>query len=90
VDTFVTTSVTTAITASVDWVDATANLDLYLLRRNADGTWTTVASSASNTRKPEALTLANAPAGRYRIGVRAATGVSDYALTYTAAPRRRR
>lgn len=84
VDTFVTTSVTTTITASVDWVDATANLDLYLLRRNADGTWTTVASSASKTQKPEALTLASAPAGRYRIGVRAAGGASDYVLTYTA------
>jgi hypothetical protein len=85
-DAFLTTSSLGTITATVDWADETANLDLYLLRRNADGTWSTIASSASKTQKPEALTLASAPAGRYRIGVRATRGASDYTLGYTASP----
>lgn len=64
------------ITATLDWDDATANLDLFL----KDPSATQVAAAATRA-KPEAITFEATTTGKWKLNVRAATGVSDYTLT---------
>lgn len=67
---------TGTITATLDWTDATANLDLFL----KDPAGTQVATAGTKN-KPETITFEATVTGKWKINVRAATGVSDYTAT---------
>jgi hypothetical protein len=83
-DTFFTTAGTTTISATLGWTNSAANLDLFLFRERSDGSWDNVAWANSLTARPESISYANAPAGQYRLGVRAKSGESAYTLAYSA------
>jgi hypothetical protein len=75
-----------AITAALGWRSSTAVLDLYLARQRRDGTWRRVGRAVSPTAHPKHLRLADAPAGRYRLKVRAVSGRTRFRLRFTTAP----
>jgi hypothetical protein len=66
------------------WLHPAANLNLYLARRRADGSWLRVAEAASLTAHPEHLLLRSARPGKYRFRVRAVSGRSRFRLVFTA------
>lgn len=65
------------LTATIDWDNAAANLDLFL--RAPDGKW--VASATSTTAKPETLTYVASQTGTWRLGIRATSGSAAYTAT---------
>jgi hypothetical protein len=83
-DTYFSTAAVTTISASLDWTNTRANLDLFLFRRRSDGSWANLAWANSATARPEKISYANAAPGEYRLGVQAKTGASAYTLTYSA------
>src|SRR3954452_20218798 len=66
-DTYFSTAAVTTISASLDWTNTRANLDLFLFRRRSDGSWANVAWGNSATARPEKINYANAAAGEYRL-----------------------
>jgi len=74
------------IQATLDWTDASANLNLFLHRKNADGTWTQMATATSTTKKPEQITFAAGTVGTWRVGIRAVSGSSAYTVNVTHSP----
>lgn len=67
------------ISATLDWTDAAANLNLYL---TAPGSSTPVAQ-ATGTAKPKSLSYSPSVAGTYKLRVKAAAGSSPFTLTVT-------
>ena len=67
------------LTLSLDWVDTSANLNLYL----KDPSGAIVASSVSPSDHPETISFAATVTGTYKVGVRANSGASDYSVTAT-------
>ena len=65
------------INASLNWTQATADLNLYL--RNPSGT--IVASRTSTTARPESIAYSASTAGIWTLRVVAKTGSSNYTLT---------
>jgi hypothetical protein len=78
------TSAPTTISATLHWRDAAADLNLFLARQQADGTWRRVAAADSTTAHPERLQEARAGPGTYRFMVRAISGSSTYRLVFDA------
>ena len=68
------------IAASLDWVDAGANLNLFLYK---PGSSTAVAQAASSTNKPETLSYTPTVTGTYTLKVKAVSGSSSFTLTDT-------
>ena len=68
---------TGTITATLDWVDASANLDLFLAQPGGGD----VAKAISTTAKPETITYNATATGTWKIRVRATTGSSDFTAT---------
>ena len=62
------------IQATLDWDDPAANLNLFLYRMEAGGTWTEVARSLSTTAKPEQVTYASGTVGQWKVGIKAVSG----------------
>jgi hypothetical protein len=75
------------IDATLHWLNAGANLNLYLARHRSDGSWRRVAQAASLTAHPEHLLLRSARPGEYRLRVRAVSGQSPFRLVLTASER---
>jgi hypothetical protein len=71
------------ITATLHWLNANANLRLYLARRTRRGTWVQVARAIGRAH-PKHLMLHSARLGRYRLRVRAASGRSPFRLVFDA------
>ena len=82
-DTVFHTQRTRDITATLHWLNADANLRLYLARRTGDGTWAPVARAVTRAH-PKHLVLRSARPGRYRLRVRAASGHSRFRLVFDA------
>jgi hypothetical protein len=82
-DTVFHTQHTRDITATLHWLNANANLRLYLARRTRSGTWLPVARAVSRAH-PKHLVLHSARPGRYRLRVRAARGQSPFRLVFDA------
>jgi hypothetical protein len=70
------------ITAVLDWSVTTANLSLFLYRRNPDGTWTLIASSVTKAR-PETITFQSGSVARWKVGVKAVSGATAYTVAVT-------
>ena len=83
-DTVFHTQRTRDITATLHWLNANANLRLYLARRTRSGTWVPVARAITRAH-PKHLVLRSARPGRYRLRVRAASGHSRFRLVFDAA-----
>jgi hypothetical protein len=66
------------------WLTPSANLNLYLARHLADGSWRRVAQASSLTAHPKHLLLRSARPGEYRFRVRAVSGQSPFRLEFTA------
>ncbi len=69
-----------SIAASLDWVNAGANLNLFLY---PPGSSTAVAQAASSTNKPETLSYMPTVTGTYTLKVKAVSGSSSFTLTAT-------
>src|SRR4051794_14651010 len=78
-DTVFHTHRTRDIKATLHWLNADADLRLYLARRSRSGRWRPVARAVSRAH-PTQLLLRSAGPGRYRLRVRAATGHSRFRL----------
>src|SRR5205085_7834301 len=78
------TATPTTIAATLHWVNAGANLDLFLARRRPEGSWRRVAAAASTAAHPEQLQRTHARPGTYRLMVRATSGSSTYRLVFDA------
>jgi hypothetical protein len=81
-DTVFHTQRTRDITATLHWLNANANLRLYLARRTRSGRWVPVARAVSRAH-PKHLVLRSARPGRYRFRVRAANRHSRFRLVST-------
>jgi tripartite motif-containing protein 71 len=68
------------IQATLDWVNAGANLNLFLYK---PGSSTAVAQAASSSNKPESLSYTPTVTGTYTLKVKAASGSSSFTLTDT-------
>jgi hypothetical protein len=73
----VTAPVDGTLSATLDWTSPTAKLIIVLSRQNPDKSWTWLMNVTGQ--KPEMLSIP-ATAGRYRLGVKAKSGASDYSL----------
>jgi sugar lactone lactonase YvrE len=71
------TDASVPIDASLDWANASANLNLFL---TPPGTSTAIASAASSSAKPEQLSFQPLVMGTYKLRVKAASGASDFTL----------
>src|SRR5204862_7341065 len=71
------TDTSVPIDASLDWTNASANLNLFLM---PPGTTIAIASAASNSAKPEQLTFQPLVPGTYKLRVKAGSGASDFTL----------
>jgi DNA-binding beta-propeller fold protein YncE len=78
--TFTVSDINAPIAASLDWVNAGANLNLFLYK---PGSSTAVAQAASSSNKPETLSFWPTVTGTYTLKVKAASGSSSYTLTDT-------
>ncbi len=78
--TFTVSDINAPIAASLDWVNAGANLNLFLYK---PGSSTAVAQAASSSNKPETLSFWPTVTGTYTLKVKAASGSSTYTLTDT-------
>jgi hypothetical protein len=88
VDTVFHTQRTRDITATLHWMNADADLRLFLGRRTRSGRWVPVARDISSAH-PKHLVLRSAQPGRYRLRVRAASGHSRFRLVFDAGAARR-
>ena len=82
-DTVFHTQRTRDITATLHWLNADADLRLYLARRTRSGRWVPMARAVGSAH-PKHLVLRSARPGRYRLRVRAASGHSRFRLVFTA------
>ncbi|HVI16984.1 MAG TPA: hypothetical protein VM712_01320 [Gaiellales bacterium] len=82
-DTVFHTHRTRDITATLHWLNADADLRLYLARRTRSGRWLPVARAVSSAH-PKHLLLRSARPARYRLRVRAARGHSRFRLVFDA------
>jgi DNA-binding beta-propeller fold protein YncE len=73
------------IQATLNWDTRTADLNLFLHRKNADATWTLVAKATTSDR-PEEITYPNGTTGTWKVGVKAASGASAYTLAVSHSP----
>jgi DNA-binding beta-propeller fold protein YncE len=78
--TFVVGDTNAPIAASLDWVNAGANLNLFLYK---PGSSTAVAQAASSSNKPETLSYTPTVTGTYTLKVKAASGSSAFTLNFT-------
>jgi sugar lactone lactonase YvrE len=74
------------ISASLNWSTTSANLNLFLYRKNADNTWTMVASATSTTSRPEVVNFVNGTVGTWKVGIKAVSGASAYDATVSHSP----
>jgi hypothetical protein len=81
-DSMFTTQTKRDISATLRWVNQSADLDLFLFRQKSDGTWRNVAWAVNPNTKPDKLAVRNAAPGRYRFGVRATKGFTPFRLIY--------
>jgi hypothetical protein len=70
------------ISATLRWVNRSADLDLFLFRRNSDGTWKNVAWAVNPNVKPDHLGVKDAAPGHYRFGIKARKGFTPFLLEY--------
>jgi len=70
----------------LDWDNVAANLNLFLFRKNADGTWTLVMQAISTTAKPEQIIYPNGTVGTWKIGAKAVSGAANYTATVSHSP----
>ncbi|MDX6592475.1 MAG: hypothetical protein QOJ13_1671 [Gaiellales bacterium] len=70
------------ISATLRWVNRSADLDLFLFRQKPDGSWKNVAWAVNPNTKPDKLGLKDAAPGRYRFGIRATRGFTPFLLEY--------
>jgi hypothetical protein len=70
------------ISATLRWINKSADLDLFLFKQNSDGTWKNVAWTVRANTKPDKLALKDAAPGRYRWGIRARRGFTVFRLEY--------
>lgn len=82
-DTVFHTQRTRDITATLHWLNADADLRLFLARRTRSGRWMPVARDISGAH-PKHLVLRSARPGRYRLRVRVASGHSRFRLVFDA------
>jgi serine protease AprX len=78
--TFTVSDTNAPIAASLDWLNAGANLNLFLYK---PGSSTAVAQSASSSNRPETLSYWPTVTGTYTLKVKAVSGSSSYTLTDT-------
>jgi sugar lactone lactonase YvrE len=78
--TFTVSDTNAPIAASLDWVNAGANLNLFLYK---PGSSTAVAQAASSSNRPETLSYWPTVTGTYTLKVKAVSGSSSYTLTDT-------
>lgn len=73
------------IDVSLDWSDTSADLNLFLYRKETSGTYTLVAQSTTKNR-PETIAYPSGTVGTWKIGVKAITGASAYTATVSHSP----
>jgi DNA-binding beta-propeller fold protein YncE len=73
------------IQATLNWDNSAANLNLFLYRKNANGTWTLVAQAATSNR-PEQITYPTGTVGTWKVGVKAISGATAYSVTVSHSP----
>jgi DNA-binding beta-propeller fold protein YncE len=73
------------IQATLDWDNAAANLNLFLYRKNIDGTWTLVKNAATSNR-PEQLSYATGTVGTWKVGIKAVSGATSYDASVSHSP----
>jgi serine protease AprX len=78
--TFTVSDTNAPIAASLDWLNAGANLNLFLYK---PGSSTAVAQAASSSNRPETLSYSPTVTGTYTLKVKAVSGSSSYTLTDT-------
>jgi DNA-binding beta-propeller fold protein YncE len=69
------------IQASLAWSTNSANLNLFLYRKDGDS-WTSVAKATTGDR-PESITFGGGSAGQWKVGVKAVSGASVYEVSVT-------
>jgi tripartite motif-containing protein 71 len=79
---FVTVSQPSTITASLDWSDPSANLDLLLFDPNG----TFVKGTGGSTAKPEQIVRLASTTGSWKLGVKAISGSASYTLNVDVTP----
>jgi hypothetical protein len=70
------------ISAVLDWVDPVANLNLFMYAPGGSF----VKGTGTSTKKPETITLSTSVSGTWKVGVKAASGSSNYTLTVQVTP----
>lgn len=79
---FVSVTQPSTISASLDWTDASANLDLLLFDPNG----TFVKGTGGSAAKPEKVIQSVTTTGSWKLGVRAISGSASYTLTVDVTP----